>query len=189
MLFRPSAVSGDGQGHLAPGQLEVACRRVIDRTNPTKRRLIGLWWWAATIAILVVLDDLTFGPAFWLISRVAGPIWAVAAVYAVYVPAQLFLVARGTVDDPGRVASWFLSRLDLERRYQKVRDNERLMHSKVAGATSAVVLSLLIAGVLPPLILWRQGYSREFVLRVAVLTSVVYASEFALIHGYLPSLA
>ena len=69
------------------------------------------------------------------------------------------------------------------------RDNERLMHSKVAGATSAVVLSLLIAGVLPPLILWRQGYSREFVLRVAVLTSVVYASEFALIHGYLPSLA
>ncbi|MEZ5267881.1 MAG: hypothetical protein R2789_04680 [Microthrixaceae bacterium] len=160
---------------------------MIDRTNSTKRRLIALWWWAATIAILVILDDLTFGPAFWLISRVAGPIWAVVAVYAVYVPHNCFSWP-GELSTTLRVASWF-SRLDLERRYQKVRDNERLMHSKaVAGATSAVVLSLLIAGVLPPLILWRQGYGREFVLRVAVLTSVVYASEFALIHGYLPSL-
>lgn len=147
-----------------------------------------VWWWLVTLLTLVVLDDLTFGPFFWALSRLAGPGWAVAAVYAVYVPAQVYLVARGTTDDPGRVASWFLKRLDLERRYPQVRRNELRLRSRVGGIASSLLMTLLIAGVLPPLVLWRQGYPRDFVLRIAVLTSALYATEFALLHGILPSL-
>jgi len=149
---------------------------------------VVLWWWAVTLAVLVVLDDLTFGPFFWAISRLAGPGWAMAAVYAIYVPVQLFLVRRGTAEEPGPVAHWFLRRLDLERRFERVGHNEERLHSRVVGAGSAVPLSLVIGGVLPPLLLWRRGFSADFVRRVAIVTAVVYATEFALLHGLLPSL-
>lgn len=149
---------------------------------------VVLWWWAVTLAVLVVLDDLTFGPFFWAISRLAGPGWAMAAVYAVYVPVQLFLVRRGTAEEPGPVAHWFLRRLDLERRFERVTHNEQRLRSGVVGAGSAVLLSLVIGGVLPPLLLWRRGYPVEFVRRLSVLTAFVYATEFALLHGLLPSL-
>jgi hypothetical protein len=58
----------------------------------------------------------------------------------------------------------------------------------VTGGVSAVVSSVLIAGVLPPLLLWRLGYGVAFVRRISYATSTVYATEFALLHGFLPSL-
>ncbi len=146
-----------------------------------------LGWWALTILILVVLDDLTFGPAFWAISRLAGPLVAVAAIYAIYLPVQVFLVARGTTEDPGRFAAFFLRRLDLERRSEQVARNERRLRSKVLGVGSALLGSLVIGGVLPPLLLWRSGMPRPQVLRLSVATSAIYATEFALLHGLLPA--
>jgi hypothetical protein len=151
-------------------------------------RLAVAGWWAVTVLTLVVLDDLTFGPAFWALSRWAGPGVAVAAIFAIYVPAQVLLVVQGTSEHPSGPARWFLRRLDLERRNAHVRDNEMLLRSKVVGTASATLMSLLVAGVLPPLILWRRGAPRRYVRRLSVLTGTVYAFEFALLHGFLPSL-
>jgi hypothetical protein len=156
-------------------------------SSPRPRRWSVVGWWALTVLTLVVLDDLTFGPAFWAISRLAGPLVAVAAIYAVYVPVQVYLVARGTSEDPGRFAGFFLRRLDLERRNAHVARNEQHLRSRVLGAGTALVGALVIGGVLPPLLLWRRGAPRRRVLRLSVATALVYATEFALLHGLLPA--
>ena len=57
------------------------------------------------------------------------------------------------------VREFFLDRLDLQRRSNKVADREARLRSRVVGAASAIALTFLIGGVLPPVILWRQGYS------------------------------
>lgn len=156
-----------------------------ERSGPSPLRTA--FWWVLTLLILMVLDDLTFGPAFWALSRLVGPWVAVGAVYAVYVPVQVWLVGRGTVAEPGPVAGWFLDRFGLSRRFEAVRRNELALHSRVVGVVSSSVLSLVIGGVLPPLLLWRQGWPKPAVRRVSVLTAFVYATEFALLHGLLPS--
>src|SRR5690349_18963719 len=147
--------------------------------DDVRRHASTFAWWGATVLTLVVLDDLTFGPAFWALSRLAGPVVAVVTIYLVYVPGQIYLVARGTRPEPGRVAAFFLSRLELERRSSKVAVVEKEMRDKVVGSASAVAMSLLVAGVLPPLILWRRGFARADVLRISVVTATVYATEFA----------
>jgi hypothetical protein len=100
---------------------------------------------------------------------------------------RVYLVWRATAEDPGTVATWFLVRLDLQRRHERIRDNELRLRGRVVGAASAVALSLLIAGVLPPLLLHRNGYPTAAVRRLSVLTATVYATEFALLHGLLPT--
>jgi hypothetical protein len=143
-------------------------------------------WWVLTLMVLVVLDDLTFGPFFWALSRLAGTGIAVAAVFAIYVPAQVALVHRGTSDDPGRLATFFLRRFDVERRNEEIAQREFRIHSRIVGAGSALALSLVIAGVLPCLLLWRRGYPRPFVLRLAVPAAILYAAEYALLHAVIP---
>lgn len=143
-------------------------------------------WWVATLVTLVVLDDLTFGPVFWLISRLGSTWLGVAVVFAVYVPAQVFIVYRGTEPEPGRVAAFFLRRFALERRVGQVARNERALQQRVLGAGTAILLSLVIGGVLPPLLLWRRGVSRTEVRRLSVVTATVYAAEFAVLHAVVP---
>nr|AGC72549.1 hypothetical protein [uncultured bacterium A1Q1_fos_862] len=94
---------------------------------------------------------------------------------------------KGTADDPGRVASFFLRRLDVERRNPQVASREDKLRGRIVGAGSALVLTLLLAGVLPCLLLWRRGYSRPFVLRLAVPASMLYAAEYAFLHAVIPS--
>lgn len=143
-------------------------------------------WWAATLLTLVVLDDLTFGPAFWILARWSD-IWvAVLAVYSIYVPVQLYLVRRATEPEPGRIAAFFLRRFDLERRSGRIGANEVALRGKVIGAGSALAMTVVIGGVLPPLILWRQGASRSFVRRLSIATSLLYATVFAALHAVLP---
>lgn len=162
----------------------------MQRTNVNEdapsHRLSVVAWWLATLATLVVLDDLTFGPAFWLLSRVSGTWTAVIVVYLIYVPVQVLLVVRGTAPDPGRIASFFLRRFDLERRSAHVARNEQALHRRVLGAGTALLMSLVIGGVLPPLLLWRQGAERADVRRLSVLTASVYATEFAVLHAVVP---
>lgn len=145
-------------------------------------------WWAATLLTLVILDDLTFGPLFWVISRTIGAGVAVALIFAVYVPVQVWLVARGTAPEPGRVASFFLKRLDVQRRHDGIAERERFLRDRIVGIASAIVMTVLVAGVLPCLVLYRQGYSRHFVLRLSYVTAPIYAAEYALLHGVIPSL-
>jgi len=156
----------------------------VERPN----RLSVLFWWIATVATLVVLDDLTFGPFFWLLARLTEAWIACVAIFAIYVPAQVYIVRRATEEHPGRFAGIFLSRLDLARRRPEISDREQHLRQRVTGGVSAVVSSVLIAGVLPPLLLWRLGYGVAFVRRISYATSTVYATEFALLHGFLPSL-
>lgn len=152
------------------------------------RRLNTIGWWIATLATLVVLDDLTFGPIFWLISRLGSPLAGFAVALAVYVPVQVALVRAGTADEPGRVARWFLDRLDLNRRWEGVAEREESLRTRVTGGLSACLLSFVIGGVLPPLLLWRQGYDRTFVRRLSYATATIYAVEFAVLHGLVPGL-
>lgn len=150
-------------------------------------RLVTVWWWVLTLATLVVLDDLTFGPFFWAIARFASAGVAVVAVFAIYVPAQLWVLSRAVTEDPGRLAAWFLRRLSLERRVKAVQANEQRVRARVVGVGSALLLSLLIGGVLPPLLLWHRGWNQRAVMRVGVATSFVYAAEFAFLHGIIPA--
>ena len=146
----------------------------------------AVFWWMATIAMLVVVDDLTYGPISWLLVGLFGQI-AVVVVFVIYFFAQLYLVNHGIRDSPGRMAGWFLDRLQLSRRSQQVADRETHIHEHVTGVVFACVFSILIGGILPPLLLWRRGWSRSAVQRVAVVTSAIYASEFATLHGLIPS--
>lgn len=148
--------------------------------------VVTAMWWLATLATLVVLDDLTFGPIFWLVSRLGSPLAGFLTALVIYIPVQVFLVFAATSGSPGRIASFFLSRLDLDRRSQSVGDRERRLHERITGVLSATGLSLVIGGVLPPLILWKAGYSRGFVRSLSLLTASVYAVEFAFFHGFIP---
>lgn len=150
--------------------------------------LAAAGWWVATLATLVVLDDLTFGPFFWAISRLAGAGAAVAAIYIIYVPVQVYLVYRATEPEPGRFAAFFLSRLQVDRRSDAIARREQTLHNRVLGTGSAVALSLVIGGVLPLLLLWRRGYPRRFLRRLSYLTATIYATEFAVFHGLLPAM-
>ncbi len=44
----------------------------------------------------------------------------------------------------------------------------------------------MIGGVIPPMILWRRGADPTFVRRLSVVTSTLYAAEFAFLHGWVP---
>lgn len=157
--------------------------------RPRVRRLVtASLWWLATLTTLVVLDDLAFGPVFWAISRLAGAPVGFIAVLVVYIPAQVAIVWRGTSGQPGRVASFFLHRLNLERRSSKVRVRENRLREHVRGTVSSSLLSLVIGGVIPPMLLWRAGYPVVYVRRLAPITATIYAVEFALLHGLLPGL-
>ncbi len=145
-------------------------------------------WWIATVLTLVVLDDLTFGPIFWLISRTAGPWVAAGLALCIYTSAQVFIVYRATEEVPGRIASFFLNRLDLNRRSRHVAENERKLHSRVGGWASAILLTPVIGGVLPPLLLWRIGWDRRTVRRIVLVCAPIYAVEFAVLHGLIPAL-
>lgn len=176
---RPSTISGTGSEPAAPS---------ADPSLGRASRLSVLLWWTATLVTLAALDDLTFGPFFWLVSRVWSPAASAALVYLIYVPAQVTIVRRATGPEPGRVASYFLRRFDLQRRSARVGANERKLRDSVLGAGTAIPVTLLIGGVLPPLLLWRRGYEKRFVRRLSVATAVIYATEFALLHAVLPGI-
>lgn len=159
----------------------------IELATPVRRWQVALWW-VATVLTLVVLDDLTFGPVFWLLSRLAGPWVAATTALVVYTAAQVFIVFRATEHDPGRVAGFFLRRLDLARRSHNVNANEQKLRSKVVGWSSALLVTPIVGGVIPPLVLWRSGWSVKGVRQIACVCAPIYAVEFATLHGLLPSL-
>lgn len=156
---------------------------------PTGLRRVAIagFWWVVTLGTLLVLDDLTFGPLFWWLSRTAGRVAASTTAFCIYFAAQILLVHRGTMESPGRLASFFLRRLDLTRRHPQVEAHERQVRSGIVGGVSAVMLSPVIGGVIPPLVLWRIGFSRRYVRSLVLVTAPIYAAEFAFLHGWLPA--
>lgn len=145
-----------------------------------------LAWWSLTIVTLVIVDDLTFGPVFWLLARLGGTAVAVVTAFLIYSIAQVLLVRQGTSEQPHRLASWFLSRLQLERKRPEIASREKRLYAKVAGYGSAVLAAPVVGGVLPPLLLHKAGFGRNDVRRLSVVTSAIYAAEFAFLHGWIP---
>lgn len=139
------------------------------------------------MATLVVIDDLTYGPVFWVLSIVGPTPIVVGFAFGIYWLVQMFLVREGLKSQPGRAARFFLERLQLERKNAEIGHREQTLHRKVTTAVVALPLSLVIGGVLPPLILARNGVARTTARRLAVVTSGLYAAEFAYLHAYLPS--
>lgn len=146
------------------------------------------FWWLVTLGTLVVLDDLTFGPVFWAISRWRGPTLAVALAVGVYTVSQIFIVHQGTSRTPHAVARFFLDRLDLNRRHREVARREDSLRHRVIGGATALAVAPIVGGVIPPMVLWRSGYGRTYVRRVSIPCAVIYAIEFSLLHGALPAL-
>jgi hypothetical protein len=152
-----------------------------------QRLVVVVFWWLVTLLTLIVLDDLLFGPIFWLLATREGGTVAVAAILAIYIPVQVLIVVRATSPAPGVMTRLVLGKLELARRIGPVRENEQRIHHRIAGAGSAVLLSLVIGGILPCLLLWRKGYRVEFVRRLSVVTAAVYAVEYAFLHGVIPA--
>lgn len=159
---------------------------MTDASPPPLRTTV--LWWVVTIATLVVLDDLTYGPIFWLTTAVMGSA-AVVVAFVVYLVAQVYLVHHGAKETPGRLARRLLDRLRLARSSEQVAQREELLHQKVTSALVACLLAPLIGGVLPPLLLWKRGWSRGSVMLLSVVTGSIYAAEFAFLHAWIPSRA
>jgi hypothetical protein len=149
---------------------------------------VSATWWAATIASLVIVDDLVAGPVFWTTSILAGAGVAAIAVACIYIPLQLTLVAICTADPPHPLAARLLRRLRIGQRRGEIGERDAHLHSMVGGIAAAIAVTPLIGGVLPIILLSRQGYPRTTLRWLAVITAVIYAAEFAFLHSYLPSL-
>ena len=160
----------------------------VGPTAPRPGRVALVLGWVVTVVTLVVLDDLVFGPLFWAIARWQGSAVAAAVAFVVYFVTQLFVVHQGTRSEPHRLAAFFLRRLGLERGSVRTRPHEDEIRARVLGGVSAILLSPVIGGVVPPMVLWHRGHPARFVRRLSVVTAAVYASEFALLHGWIPGM-
>jgi hypothetical protein len=165
----------------------VSAEQTIPLKNVSTRLLSVVFWWAATIVTLVIIDDFVFGPAFWVIARTIGQWPGVAIAFACSVMFQLFLVWRGTAERRGSIARAVMARLRLERRANRIAAYEGTLRGCVVGVTSAILLAPVIGGELPPMLLWRQGWSANRVRRLAIATAVIYACEFAFLHAWVPA--
>jgi hypothetical protein len=141
--------------------------------------------WVLTIVTLVVLDDLVFGPVFWAIGALRGPAVGFVVAFVVYFVGQLVLVHEATRRSPRRLATFFLRRLGLERPAGRTRPREDEIRARILGSGSAILLSPVVGGVIPPMLLWHRGFDTHFVRRLTIVTAAVYAAEFALLHGWL----
>lgn len=139
----------------------------------------------ATMATLLIVDDLVSGPMFWLLAQFNR--WgAVAIAFLVYWLGQVSVVRSLTSEKPGRWASFILRRLQPRRKSEQIERNERTIRNAVASTALALPLSLVIGGVLPPMILYSIGYTHVRVRRISLVTAAIYAIEFAFLHAYLP---
>jgi len=143
-------------------------------------------WWLITFALLIIVDDLTFGPLFWVLARLTSAALAFAVAFGLYLVVQTYLIWQGTSPDPSRAAAWFLSRLRLDRKWDRVAANEQSLQRSVVGAFTAIAAAPIIGGVLPPVLLHKSGASVRFSRQVGFVTALVYAAEFALLHGWIP---
>ena len=144
--------------------------------------------WVVTVVTLVVLDDLVFGPIFWALARWQGSAVAATVAFVVYFVAQIFIVHQGTRPEPHRAGCVLPASPRPRAGFRPTRRHEEEIRSRVLGAGSAILLSPVIGGVVPPMVLWHRGHPARFVRRLSVVTAAVYASEFALLHGWIPGM-
>lgn len=152
-------------------------------TRP-QSRLRTLYYWMLLLVILVMVDDLVFGWFFWGLSQIHPLLSFVIAIMASW-SLGVWLTMRGLAPEPGRLAGWFLYRLQLERGNPELRAREDELKEKITSVGVAVPMSLLFGGVVTTLWLRRRGVvSDESAKRLAFVLCGLYAFEFATIHAF-----
>lgn len=143
----------------------------------------SLIWWSITIVSLFILDDLIFGPVFWSLSVWNQPIATVMAFLS-SLTIQQWLVQAGVSENHGKVAAFALKQLSLERKNKEIASREMEIRSHAKNFAGAVLVSPLIGGVVPILILNKYSVAdKTKLLKFSWLPTIIYAIEFALLHG------
>lgn len=158
---------------------------MVDNTEMRQpSRLRTLYYWIALFAILVVVDDLAFGPLFWAIAQI-HPLVSAFAALAIYWAVGYWLLIRGLNPNPGKLARKMLNRLQLgQRKNPELQARQEQLKSKVTSVAVAIPMSLLFGGVLT--VLWlrrRNAVSQDGAYLLGFWLCGLYALEFALIHG------
>lgn len=140
-------------------------------------------WWGITLAFLFLIDDLVFGPVFWALALVS-PVLSTGAAFVASTAFQLVLIREVLQPTRNKIVTFFLKRLLMERTNPEIEMRERSLKRRVTSVLGAVVVTPLLGGVIPISILRKRGDVGERTLRrLALPLSVLYAAEFALIHG------
>ena len=148
-----------------------------------RHRVATVWWWVVTLAVLIVLDDLVYGPLFWIASLL-NVVWATVAAFAASFAFQMWLNMAYIRTAPAPWAQRVVDRLTLARKSPSIERRERTIQQRAVSYVGAIMVTPIIGGVLPVVFLYRRGAMDVGGLRrLAVLTSGIYATEFALIHG------
>lgn len=143
----------------------------------------GIFWWGITLITLFILDDLLFGPVFWVLS-VVDPVLSTGAAFIASVIFQNWLIRAGLKEQPNKAATFFLKRLMLERKNTEIAKREESIKHRAASAAGALMVTPLIGAVIPVLLLNKHNLmSTDKLRRFSVLLTFVYGIEFALIHG------
>ncbi|HSX17811.1 MAG TPA: hypothetical protein VLE51_00430 [Candidatus Saccharimonadales bacterium] len=142
-----------------------------------------LYYWGALFIVLLIADDATFGWIFWALAQI-NPFISAAAALVIYWSIGYWITIRGLKPDPGKVAGWFLRRLQLERKNPELRAREERLKSKITSLAVGIPMSLLFGGVLTTLWLRHRNVIDDHqARRVAFWLCGLYALEFGLIHG------
>ncbi len=153
----------------------------VDTRHPP--RLRTLYYWFALLTALVVVDDLTFGWIFWALAQV-HPLVSAGAALVTYWAMGYWITLRGLAPKPGKLAGWFLNRLQLERKNPELQEREDRLKAKITSIGVAIPMALLFGGVVTTLWLRRRGVVNESQARkLAFWLCGLYALEFALMHG------
>lgn len=82
------------------------------------------------------------------------------------------------------MAKFFLERLMLQRNNAEIAQREDSVKRVAASAVGAILVTPLIGAVVPTLLLDKhQLMKRQWLRSFAFVLTLVYATEFALIHG------
>lgn len=143
----------------------------------------GAFWWFLTIVTLFVLDDLLFGPFFWMLALI-GPLFSTLVAFMFSVMFQIWLVRACLKPEPGKLPAFLLSRLMLERKNAEIAKRESSVKRRATSVVGALLVTPLIGGVIPSLLLHRHGVlSDHKIKRLSLLFALIYGLEFALLHG------
>lgn len=143
----------------------------------------AILWWAITLVFLFIIDDLTFGPMFWGLALVS-PVLSTSVAFLASVAFQMVLIREVLHPRRKKIITFFLQRLLMERTNPEVEVRQRSLTRRAASVAGAILVTPLLGGVIPISVLKKQGDTSEKTLRrLALPLSVVYAAEFALIHG------
>lgn len=146
--------------------------------------LQALFWWGVTLVTLIILDDMVFGPIFWGLATYNRLLSTIVAFFASWF-FGFWLVYAGLKDEPGRLANFFLKRLMLGHKTRQIREREEKLSHTVASGAGALLVTPIIGGVIPSLLLRKYELMRAGTVRkYAMILTAVYAVEFAAIHGW-----